>query len=326
MNDVDADVNVNDRIWQTVHLHLRLHLQRSSFIRHLTSTFGAVEGLNECRCPRRRGNVRHSDILFAVIDIHSHIMPDIDDGARTLEEAIEMARIATEDGIEYMVSTPHMFNGLSHNPEPPEILERVAALNEAIAGKGVKILPGNEVHISHDIAAQAQNKRVTTINQRNYMLVEFPQLTVPVGAEELFYKLQLQGVRPILVHPERNGQLQNHPSMVGKFVERGVLIQVTAMSVTGEFGPTARACAEVLLRHDCVHFLATDTHRTKSRPPILSKGRDAAAAIVGPERAAALVETNPRAVINGESLQAPPPLPFHSTTKSKRSFFSRLFN
>jgi protein-tyrosine phosphatase len=261
-----------------------------------------------------------------MIDIHSHIMPDIDDGARTVEEAVEMARIAFEDGIEYMVSTPHMFNGLSDNPQPSEILDRVAALNEAIGSQGLKILPGNEVHISHEIVEQARSNRVTKINRRNYMLVEFPQLTVPVGADELFYKLLLQGVRPILVHPERNGQIQNRPAMVQRFIERGVFIQVTAMSVTGEFGPGAKACADALLRHNCVHFLATDAHRTKSRPPILSKGRDAAAAIIGAERAAALVEANPRAVINGEALQVPPPIPFGSSTRPKRSLFSRFFN
>ena len=151
---------------------------------------------------------------FPVIDIHSHIMPEIDDGARSVEEALEMAQIAVEDGIEYMVSTPHMFNGLSHNPEPFEILERVAALNEAVGNIGLTILPGNEVHVSHEIAEQAKNNRVTKINQRNYMLVEFPQLTVPLGADQLFYKLVLEGVRPILVHPERNSQIQSRPSII----------------------------------------------------------------------------------------------------------------
>jgi protein-tyrosine phosphatase len=253
-------------------------------------------------------------------------MPEIDDGARSVEEAVEMARIAADDGIEYMVSTPHMFNGLSGNPEPSEILERVAALNEAINDpNGLKILPGNEVHVSHDIADHARNNRVMKINQRNYMLVEFPQLTVPIGADELFYKLLLQGVRPILVHPERNGQIQATPSIVGKFVERGVYIQVTAMSVTGEFGPAARQTAETLLRHNCVHFLASDAHRTKSRPPILSRGRDAAAMIIGPGRATALVEGNPLAVIKGELLRVEPPIPFGGSGKPKRSFFSRLF-
>jgi protein-tyrosine phosphatase len=157
------------------------------------------------------------------------------------------------------------------------------------------------------------------------MLVEFPQLTVPIGADELFYKLLLQGVRPILVHPERNGQIQATPSIVGKFVERGVYIQVTAMSVTGEFGPAARQTAETLLRHNCVHFLASDAHRTKSRPPILSRGRDAAAMVIGPGRARALVEGNPLAVINGEPLRVEPPIPFGGSGRPKKSFFSRLF-
>ncbi len=264
-------------------------------------------------------------MLTFVIDIHSHILPEIDDGARSMDEAVEMAAIAFKDGIEFMVATPHMFNGLSSNPEPTEIFDRVSRLNEAITS-GLKVLPGNEVHVSHEIVEQARENRVTKINAGNYMLVEFPQLTIPVGAEELFYKLLLEGVRPILVHPERNAQIQVSPALVAKFVERGVYIQVTAMSVTGEFGSAAKTTADTLLRHNCVHFLATDTHRTKSRPPILSRGRDAAAELIGPDQARALVEDNPRAVINGEALRVSPPIAFGSPAKQKRSFFSRMFS
>src|SRR5437764_15374855 len=104
-----------------------------------------------------------------MIDIHSHIMPGIDDGARTLEEAVKMAEIAAEDGIEQMVSTPHMFNGLSKNPMPAEIMERVKQLQDAV-GSTLKILPGNEVHISHEIAEQAKSHRVTRINNRTSIL------------------------------------------------------------------------------------------------------------------------------------------------------------
>ncbi len=260
-----------------------------------------------------------------MIDIHSHIMPEIDDGARTVEEAVEMARIAADDGIEQMVSTPHMFNGISSNPEPSEIFERVAALNEAIRDPRIRILPGNEVHVSHEIAEQAKTNRVTKINNANYMLVEFPQLLVPIGADEVFYKLQLHGITPILVHPERNSQIQMRPSVIADYVGRGVLIQVTAMSVTGEFGSAARNCAESLLRHNCVHFLATDAHRPKQRPPILSKGRDAAAAIIGVDQARALVENNPRAVIEGKPVHAGPAIPFGAMQKSRPSFLSRFF-
>lgn len=250
-------------------------------------------------------------------------MPEIDDGARSVEEAVKMAEVAAADGIEMMVSTPHMFNGLSHNPLPDEIRERVDQLQSAV-GSTLKIIPGNEVHISHEIAEQAKADRVTRINNRNYMLVEFPQLTVPLGVEDLFYKLQLQNIHPILVHPERNAQIQGRPSIVAGFVERGVLIQVTAMSVTGEFGPVPQECAEILLRHNCVHFLATDAHRPDRRPPILSRGRDAAAEIVGPERAQKLVYDNPLAVVNGEALTLEPVIPFKATDR-KKSFLGRFF-
>jgi protein-tyrosine phosphatase len=256
-----------------------------------------------------------------MIDIHSHILPGIDDGARTVEDAIEMARIAAHDGIEQMVCTPHMFNGLSGNPQPSEIVERVHALQEAI-GSTLRLLPGNEVHVSHDLVNQAKTNRVTKLNQQSYMLVEFPALSVPIGADALFYQLQLQGVHPILVHPERNSQIQAHPSLVVGFVERGVLIQVTAMSVTGEFGPTARTCAESLLRHHCVHFLATDTHRPDRRPPVLSRGRDAAAGIIGADKARCLVEDNPLAVVRGDAISVQAPIPYGSP---QRSGFARFF-
>jgi protein-tyrosine phosphatase len=261
-----------------------------------------------------------------MIDIHSHILPDIDDGAKSMEEALEMARVAFADGIEQMVCTPHMFNGITNNPEPAEIMERVAALQQAIGEVGLRVLPGNEVHISHEIVEQARGNRVTKLNRKNYMLVEFPTLTVPIGADELFYKLQLQGVRPILVHPERNTQIQGNPALVGSFVERGVLIQVTAMSVTGEFGPAAQKCAEALLRHQCVHFLASDAHRAERRPPVLSRGRAAAAAVIGAERARKLVEDNPLAVVSGRPLFEDPPIPFNGAALAgKNSFFGRFF-
>jgi protein-tyrosine phosphatase len=263
-----------------------------------------------------------------MIDIHSHILPDVDDGARHLDEALEMASIASADGIQQMVCTPHMFNGISDNPQPAEIVERVEEFQAAIYAKdpkGLKVLPGNEVHVSHEIAEQAKTDRVTKLNRKNYMLVEFPTMTVPIGADELFYRLQLNGVKPILVHPERNSQLQARPSMVAGFIERGVYVQVTAMSVTGEFGAAAKNCADSLLRHNCVHFLATDAHRAERRPPILSRGRDAAAAVIGAEKALKLVWDNPLAVVTGGVIQADAPMPYGGPTDKKTSFFGKLF-
>jgi len=256
-----------------------------------------------------------------MIDIHSHILPGVDDGARSLEESLKMAEIAAADGIQQMVATPHLFNGLSNDPNPAEICERVAALQSGIGGN-LKILPGCEAHVIHDIADRVKRQSVTTINRCNYLLVEFPQVTVPVGADEVFYRLQLQGIHPILVHPERNLQIQKQPSLVAAYIAHGVFTQVTAMSIAGEFGVPARKCAEILLQHHCVHFLATDTHRPAKRPPILSRGRDAAAAIVGKERADRLVYDNPLAVVEGRALKVEEPIPFEN---GKPSVFSRLF-
>lgn len=261
-----------------------------------------------------------------MIDIHSHILPELDDGARSVDEAVEMARIAAEDGIEQMVCTPHMFNALSNDPQPYEVAGRVSALQEKIASTGLKLLPGNEVHFNHEIIQQALDHRFKRINNGNYLLVEFPATLVPVGADEVFYRLRLQGLCPILVHPERNAQIQIKPALVEAFVRRGVFVQVTAMSVAGEFGTKAQKCAESLLRHQCVHLIATDTHRPKTRPPILSRGRDAAAHIIGMDAARKLVEDNPLAVISGKSFDAPPPVPYDGAAAPKlRGLLQRLW-
>jgi protein-tyrosine phosphatase len=260
-----------------------------------------------------------------MIDIHSHILPQLDDGARTLEEALEMARIALEDGIQQMVCTPHMFNGLSSNPEPAEVLDRVGALQEAIGKEGLRLLPGNEVHFTHEILDKVRAGDVTKLNRMNYMLVEFPALSVPAGASEVFQQLLANGVRPILVHPERNAQLQMRRAMVADLVQQGVYVQVTAMSVTGEFGTAARNCAESLLRHGCVHFIATDAHRSERRPPILSRARDAAAEIVGAAAARKLVFDNPLAAVTGGDIKSDPPNPYSFAPQGKTSFFGKLF-
>jgi protein-tyrosine phosphatase len=261
-----------------------------------------------------------------VIDIHSHILPKIDDGARSLDEAVKMAAIAFADGIRQMVCTPHLFNGLSKDPQTSEIEERVGELQAAIGSAGLKVLPGSEVRVTSALVKQAQEKLLTTLNGKTYMLVELPTPSVPRGTQAWFKKLKLQGVNPILAHPERNIEIQRHPWIVADLVIDGVLIQVTAMSVAGQFGIAAKICADSLLRHNCVHFLATDTHRPEKRPPVLSRGRDAAAAIVGADAARLLVENNPLAVVTGEPILPSAVIPYEKRAGSARTFFGRIFS
>lgn len=242
-----------------------------------------------------------------------------------MDEALKMAAIAFADGIEQMVCTPHLFNGLSKDPATPEIEDRVGELQNAIGGDGLKVLPGSEVRVTSGLVRQAREKLLTTLNGKTYMLVELPTPSVPRGTRNWFKKLKLQGVNPILVHPERNIEIQRYPWIVADLVTDGVLTQVTAMSVAGQFGTAAKICADSLLRHNCVHFLATDTHRPEKRPPVLSRGRDAAAAIIGADAARLLVEDNPLAVVSGDPIVPPAVIPYEKPAGAARSFFGRLF-
>jgi protein-tyrosine phosphatase len=242
-----------------------------------------------------------------------------------MDEALKMAAIAFADGIEQMVCTPHLFNGLSKDPLTSEIEDRVSELQNAIGGTGLKVLPGSEVRVTSGFVTQAQENLFTALNRKTYVLVEFPTPSVPRGARLWFKNLKLQGVNPILAHPERNLEIQRYPWIAADFVGDGVLTQVTAMSVAGQFGMAAKICADNLLRHNCVHFLATDTHRPEKRPPMLSRGRDAAAAIIGTDAARVLVEDNPLAVVSGQPIVSPAVIPYEVPTGA-RSFFGRLFH
>src|SRR5262249_11269307 len=145
--------------------------------------------------------------------------------------------------------------------------------------------------------------------------------SVPRSASKRLTRLIEMGIHPILVHPERNIEIQSQPSLVVDLVSLGILVQVTAMSVTGRFGSAAKSCVDRLLKHRCAHFIATDTHRPDKRPPILSDARDVAAEIVGADAAQRLVVDNPKAVIEGTTITPEPPLPFDSGTPTGTSFF-----
>ena len=248
----------------------------------------------------------------------------MDDGVRSMDEALKMAAIAFADGIEQMVCTPHMFNGLSKDPLTSEIEDRVSELQNAIGGTGLKVLPGSEVRVTSGFVTQAQENLFTALNRKTYVLVEFPTPSVPRGARLWFKNLKLQGVNPILAHPERNLEIQRYPWIAADFVGDGVLTQVTAMSVAGQFGTAAKMRRQPVASQ-LRALLATDTHRPEKRHAVLSRGRDSAAAIIGMEAARILVEDNPLAVVTGEPIVPPAVIPYEKPAGVSRSFFGRLF-
>ena len=236
-----------------------------------------------------------------MIDLHTHLLPEWDDGAKDWEEARRMAEIAKNDGVETIVMTPHIFR-INRYGDDFELLGHKFTEGEVrLADAGVKLLRGAEVYIRHDIV-QMVKAHGLTINGSSYVFVEFPSDYVPPGVKDLFYQMMLEGLVPIISHPERNVEFAAHPESLYELIRMGCLAQVTAKSLTGEFGAETKKAADLFLRHNLVHIIASDAHDTERRPPVLSKGVREAAHIVGVEKAEAMVGKIPEAILKDEAI------------------------
>lgn len=239
-----------------------------------------------------------------MVDLHHHLLWGLDDGAKDLETSIAMARASANDGVARILCTPHAngrfrFNPAVNRAKVEELQQRLK--DEQIA---VEIGLGCDFHLSYDniIAAKANPARFS-VNGLGYLMVELPDHGIPPQLTETFYELQLAGLTPILTHPERNPTLQNDGHRLIEWMKAGVLLQVTGDSVTGRMGKSAQKMAHDLLAKRWVHFLATDAHDAKMRPPRLSEARDLVAKKYGRAYAESLVEDNPAAVFEGKPFE-----------------------
>lgn len=242
-----------------------------------------------------------------MIDLHSHILPGLDDGAKTLEESVEMARMARDDGVKTIVATPHLFRGGKAVEKLNGVGDRIDELRRALEANkiGVEVLPGAEVHISHNlIGAIRNNRKSLVINGTSYMFVEFPPDHIYPGVKNLFFDLMSEGVQPIIAHPERNSVFAQNSGLLFDLIGMGALAQANSGSFTGLYGRQAADVVVRFLEWNLIHFVASDSHGPKSIPPGLSKAVARAESIVGKERANALVEDNPQAVLEDREIPA----------------------
>lgn len=248
-----------------------------------------------------------------MIDLHAHILPGLDDGAKTLEESIKMCWIAYKDGIGTIVATPHTLNGLFKNNRLI-ILAKVGELNSELRTNNselpLAILPGADVRLCEETLHMLDSREVTTIgDEGKYLFVEFPFQGIPYRTEEVLFQLMGRGIIPIITHPERNMEIGQRPKRYYEMIRMGCLAQVTAMSLTGGFGPEIRRVAEKLLTHRLIHIIASDAHSTDWRPPILSEAVRVAEIIVSKKEARKMVTEYPQAVLKNERPNVPEPLP-----------------
>jgi len=235
-----------------------------------------------------------------MVDIHCHILPNVDDGPTSWETCVSMCEMARADGIEHIVATPHANSKYPYRREA--LAELLEELSRRVAGSP-KLSLGCDFHLSYENLVDAlAHPAQYAIAGTQYLLVELSDFSVPPSVSDNLRRLLAAGMAPIITHPERNPVLQRSPDRVLEWVEEGCLVQVTANSLTGRWGQQALKTAEWLMKREAVHVLASDAHGLDSRPPILSKARQTAAEMVGEAVANALVGENPAAIIAGRPL------------------------
>ncbi len=257
-----------------------------------------------------------------MIDLHCHIIPNIDDGAVDLEMATKMLTIAATAGTEILVATPHVIEG-QWLPKWDLIQEKVVELQNFSdhAQLGIKIYPGAEVAMHFDLLDLINEPGAYCLNGSRYLLVELPALEIPAFADDFLFRLQTKGIVPILAHPERHPILMKEPERLLEWVQRGILVQMNAGSILGKMGEEVRLTAEFFLKNQLVHCLGSDAHGVKQRRPILDEAVIKITEIVGAEQTMIITKDNSAKILQDLELEVPIPAQF-VWKRPKKGFFS----
>ncbi len=245
-----------------------------------------------------------------MIDLHAHLLPGIDDGARNLEDALAMARIAVEDGIQKAACTPHIYPGMYEN-DTEGIAAAIEALRQEYGMHGIalELTIGADAHLTPQLLGRLKDGTAPTLNHTRYFLLEPPHHVAPPQFAASVASFIAAGYVPVITHPERLTWIEQHYDTFLQLAREGAWMQITSGSLTGDFGPDARYWGERMVGDGYVHILATDTHGVRSRRPELAKGRAAAARLVGEEEATRLVVDRPTAILDDTNPAAVMPAP-----------------
>ncbi len=250
-----------------------------------------------------------------MIDLHTHILPGVDDGAPDLETALEMARFGQKNGLSAIAATPH-FDLI---PDWNFIKDEVERLSRALLKEGIEVelIPGSEIYVDAELVGMDVGQIPTYGDRGEYCLIEFPMYQIPIYTEQVLFALQAKGIVPIIAHPERYAAVVEDPNLVLDWLNAGCLIQVNSGSILGRFGSKIRDTAEIMLEHNMVQFMASDAHGLERRGLNLNDAFDSLVKIIGQGRARALVETNPAAMLGGQFSLVEQPVPY---TRRRRFF------
>jgi len=244
-----------------------------------------------------------------MLDLHCHLLPGIDDGPKTMEQSVALARHAVKHGITHAVLTPHIQPG-TYNNTVRSIAGAGLAFRVALGLFSIplKVALAAEVRICPELMKMAEQRDfykvcIGEMGDEHILLLEFPHSHIPPGSEQLIESLMNNKIKPIIAHPERNKAMHRNPERLESFVSMGCLVQLTASSVSGKFGQSSRQCASYFLQQGWVNVLASDAHNLCFRSPELLEGVQAAARLIGDEAAHALVNENAFAILGNKRFE-----------------------
>lgn len=208
-----------------------------------------------------------------MIDLHAHVLPGIDDGPPTLEEALALLQAMAQQGVKTVVAGCHALDG-RYNAARDAVLRTTEEVNAALLNEHIplQVLPGMELYLGFDALRAIKTGQVMGLNQSRYLVVELPAREFPMYAERALFELMIAGYRPILNHPERNRGIQKNPDLMYRLADKGIMAMVTAASLLGRFGPEAHSLAEEFLREEVAGLIVSDAHDLKGRAPTLPDG------------------------------------------------------
>lgn len=259
-----------------------------------------------------------------LVDTHSHILPGIDDGSKSLEQSLDLCRIAQADGIRTIVCTPHIDFQYANRRETIEgPFEHLRAAVVA-ADLSIELIKGAEVHMSPDILVRLKEKDLLTYGDGGrYLLLEFPFQQVVTGTEEMVYRLRLVGITPVIAHPERIAFFMDDPDRLHRLVRLGALAQITGGSLLGRFGERSQRACLTMIERRLAHIVASDAHDPRHRPPVLAEAGRELTERFGPERAKTMLVDYPLAIVRSEEIEPPEPVEAPRRLRSLLDLFTR---
>jgi len=244
-----------------------------------------------------------------MLDIHSHILPNVDDGAGDLGESLEMARIYLVNGIDKVIATPHYIEGAESSTREQN-LKILGELRRALDEEGLdlEVYLGNEVYLTMDIMDDLKEGKVSTLNNSRYLLLELPMFDVPLYTEDLIYQLRLEGYIPIIAHPERNAKIAENPNILYEFIMQGALAQLNLPSIEGRYGSSIEDTGRLLLKHNMIHFVGTDAHSKDKRAPNVEESLHILRGLVDDRTYEEITYLNGLKVIEDKDVKIEPPI------------------